>query len=378
MAKNAAVLKVRKKKTVRKTVNETYLVNKKYLGEEPEPRKEVMLRVDFMNALTWYNYMCDIDEARSYIIDYLKEHNKTDMIKKVKRVPNSFLPTTAAWVLRLASRGHKLEGDTVDRALDMLASSFRHMEEEKKEVVEKKVDKPSIQERIAEKVYDVIGDVEELIDRGEKFSLYEFMQKNEIPAMYAGKIAEHYKPIAVEVASVMLKPDEQLKEGYKSYSKAELRARLEMYTSILEEADRYAGNVRKQRAPRKKRPQSVDKKLKHFKYQKDEPSLQISSVNPTSIIGAQELWTFNTSNKVLTVMRAMGPAGLDINRTSITNYDPDNSTSKRVGRKTEAVIKIVLTGGKVALRKVFDTVSSQEMEVCDRINTNTVLLKTVR
>lgn len=377
MAKNASVLKVRKKKTVRKTVNETYLVNKKYLGDEPEPRNETMLRVDFMNALTWYNYMCDVDEARSYIIDYLKANKKDDLVKKVKRVPNAFLPITAAWVFRMHLRGHKLEGDAVERAEQMLKQSFQYMEAEKKE--EKVVDKPSIQERIADKVSDVIGDIEALIDTGEKFSLYEHLQKNEIPAMYAGKIVEYYKPLAVEVAEAMMGKDEQLKEGFKRYSKQQLRDLLAVYTSLVEEGERYAGNIRKQRAPRKKKTVSVDKKLKNFKYMKELPAMKLTSVSPTSIIGAQELWVFNTSNKVLTVFRARGPAGLDVNRTSITGFDVDTSVSKKIGRNTEKVIDRVLNGGKVVLRKLFDDeISSGYTKTSERLNTNTILLKTVR
>lgn len=372
-----AVLQVRKKKVARKSINETYIVNKKYLGEEPEPRKEVMLRVDFMNALTWYNYMCDVDEARSYIIDYLKANKKDDLIKKVKRVPNAYLPVTSAWVFRMATRGHKLEGDAVERAEQMLLSSFKFMEEEKKEVVA--VDKPSIQERIADKVSDVIGDIELMIDTGEKFSLYEHLQKNEIPAMYAGKIVEYYKPLAVEVAEAMMGKDEQLKEGFKAYSKQQLRDLLAVYTSLVEEGERYAGNVRKQRAPRKKKTISADKKLKHFKYQKEFPSMKLTSVNPTSILGAQELWVFNTSNKVLTVFRARGPAGLDVNRTSIAGYDIDSSVSKKIGRNTEKIIDRVLNGGKVVLRKLFDDeISSGFIKTSERLNTNTLLLKTVR
>ncbi len=107
--------------------------------------------------------------------------------------------------------------------------------------------------------------------------------------------------------------------------------------------------------------------------------MKLTSVNPTSILGAQELWVFNTSNKVLTVFRARGPAGLDVNRTSITGYDVDTSVSKKIGRNTEKIIDRVLNGGKVVLRKLFDDeISSGFIKTSERLNTNTLLLKTVR
>lgn len=372
------VLQKRVKKTVRKSHNETYLVNRKYLGDEPLFDGPI-LKTELARALTWYTYMCDHDDAREYITDYLKSVKKDFLIKQIKRVPNNRLPLTAAWVFRISMRGAKLEGDSVERALSLLQTSFKYMEEEKKEEDVVVVDKPSIQERIADKMSEYIGDIENIIDNPPAdFSMYKHLVSTEFPAKLTTKVAEYYKPMVVELAEAVLGKDEQVREGYKSFTKAQLKERLALYTMIVEDCERYAGNIKKSRAPRKSKPITAEKKLKHFKYLKEDNALKLKSVNPESILGAQELWTYNNKYKVLTVFRARGPAGLDVNRMSITGFDTEASTSKRIGRKTEDVLNRVLTGGKIVLRKLFDEISSDPIEVNDRLNTNTILIKTVR
>jgi hypothetical protein len=76
--------------------------------------------------------------------------------------------------------------------------------------------------------------------------------------------------------------------------------------------------------------------------------------------------------------KAYGPAGLNINRASITGYDEEGSNCKRIGRKTEYYLDRVLNGGKIVLRKIFDEITSEKGKVGDRINTNTILLKVVK
>lgn len=372
------VLQKRVKKTVRKSHNEVYLVNRKYLGDEPLFDGPV-LRTELARSLTWYNYMCDHDEAREYIIDYLKANKKDSLVKQIKRVPNSRLPVTAAWVFRLVMRGAKLEGDSVEQAMKLLQNSFKYMEEEKKEEDIGLIEKPTIQDRIADKMSEYIGDIENIIDNPPAdFSMYKHLTSTEFPAKLTTKVAEYYKPLVVELAEAVLGKDEQVREGYKNFTKAQLKERLALYSMIVEDCERYSGNIKKSRAPRKSKPITAEKKLKHFKYLKEDNSLKLKSVNPETILGAQELWTYNNKYKVLTVFRARGPAGLDVNRMSITGYDTEGSVSKRIGRKTEDVLNRVLTGGKIVLRKIFEEISSDNIEVNDRLNTNTILIKTVR
>jgi hypothetical protein len=208
--------------------------------------------------------------------------------------------------------------------------------------------------------------------------MYKTLQSSEFPASMATKVADYYRPVMQEIIDAIGKKDEQLVEAYSKYTKVQLKARLALYTGIVEDCEKYSGNLRKARKPRKKKTVPVEQKMKFFQYQKQDNAMKLNSVNPETLLGAQELWAFNTKYKTLTVFRARGPAGLDVKRTAIIGHDEENSRAKKIGRKTEELVNKVLSGGKVALRKMFDDIKTDEIKISDRINTNVILLRVVK
>jgi hypothetical protein len=360
------VLTKTKKKVVRKTHSETYLVNRKYYGDS-EPNNPSS-KIDMILALNWYHAMKDADDAKSYLKDYFKDDRST--IRMIDKIPERLIPYTSAWLCRIAmNKNTKLELDVYSKVVNDIEQASGFNDEP---VVEKpKVDRPNIQDRIKERVSDIIGDVEQLLDDGLIVNFYEWLQKNEIPAAHAKKIAEYYLPIREELIEAIVG---QL-EGYEKYTKPQLKGRAGWMTMIINDCERYSGNVKKSRAPRKKKAPTTDKLLKYFKYLKESNEHKLASINPETIIGAQTLWAFNTSNNTLHVFNAVDRAGLSINRTAIGNYDPKTSKSMRIGRKTAERLKAVLTGGKIVLRKLQEEMNN---EVSERINISTILLKTVR
>jgi hypothetical protein len=371
MAKSLLSVKSKKPKTKRSTKSETYLVNWKYLGDEPKAEK-IVTNVDLIKAFSWYNYMCDTNEARQYLKDYFKSDK--DMIKIIDRIPDKRIPLTSAWLCRIATNlKEDLQPNDLVRVNEDVKNASGYGEEVEEKPSEPKV-KPNIQERIKERVSDIIGDVEAILDSGELVNIYEWLQKNEIPAQHANKIAEFYKPLRDEYAQVVQGDN----EGYTHYSKAEMKTKLGYILKLIEDCERFAGNVKKARAPRKKKAPTTEKLLKHFQYQKESNEYKLQSCDPSTIIGAQELWTFNTKSKTLCVYRARGHAGLSIRRASIDGYDSDSSLTKRIGRKPEEYVKKVLNGGKLVLRKLMDEIKSEPANFSDRINTNTILLRVVK
>jgi hypothetical protein len=373
MARRPAIIAKRVKKT-RVTRNESYLVNLKYLGDEPE-FKAPLTQGEYCKALNWYNSMCDTSEAREYIDTYLKANNRAVEAKMIKRVSDTWVPTTVAWVCRLLTRGYTLPDNPksyIDQRIKEIA--VKAVKEEPKE--EKTSNVISIQDRMRERQQDIIGDIEELIDSGEKFSLYEWLKGKEIPAMYMTSIVAYYSPWLAELTEAYEGGDLQLKEAYRYLSKKDLKERVAFMGGLIEDATRYGNVTKKTRAPRKPRAVSMEKRLKHLKFQKEDSTFKIASINPEKIIGAQELWTFNTKYKIITVFRALDRGGLQVNRTSITGYDEKNSSSKGCGRQAEKIVDKVQNGGKIVLRKLMDELKTDK-PLQFRINENTILLKVV-
>jgi hypothetical protein len=364
MAKSLLSIKTKKKQKVSKS--ETYLVNLKYLGEEPDSTK-LKTQADWAKAFNWYHSMCSREEARQYLKDYFA--NDKVVLKKITKIPDAHMPYTAAWQCRIWKRiGKPIDGESLERVHKWIDEASSYAKEDKPK--EDKPERPTIQDRMKEKISELIGDIEVLYDAEMPVDLYSFLQKREVPAMYTGRIVEYYKPILEEMK---LAAAGEI-EGYESYTKKWLRDRVDMLQKIIDDAQRYGGNVKKARAPRKKKAPTAEKLLKHFTYQKESNEYKLQSIDPAKILGAQELWTFNTKYKTLTVFRARGPAGLSVRRTTIDGYDVDASVTKTL-RKPDEVLKKVLTGGKLVLRKLMDELKTKQAKTADRINENVILVK---
>ena len=332
-------------------------------------------------GLNWYNYMCTATDARDYLKDYYKNTGKPEVAKKLSKVSDTNIPLTAAWLCRMISRGYKPSGTT----MMFIGSHLTNMLNTIVNEPEKEVDaKPvvSIQDRMKEKAHDILGEIEGMIDdyiyQNVEFSLYEWLQSNSIPAAYASSIISKLSPVLGELIEAYEGKDEQLKEGYRHLKKADLKNLVSFYNTLIEDAERYSSNTKKVKKARKPRTVSVEKKIKNLKYQKEDATYKIASVSPEKIIGALELWTFNTKYKTITRLQAIDRGGLQVKGTSITNYCEKSSITRSVGRKEpNEFLKRILEGGKLVLRKVLDDLKT-EKPLAYRINENTILLRVVQ
>lgn len=370
---------VRKPKTIRVSKSEQYLVNKKYLGDEPS-FIEPLTKIDYINALNWYNYMNTTEDARNYLIEFLEKNNRKGDIRIVKNIPDTFIPTTLCWTARMYTKGFIIpEDNNFNDKLETILTTFADKNHIKNE--EEPEQKVNVQNRIKERFHDIMGEIEGLIDDNlevnEEFSFYHWLQENNIPPVYISKIIQKISPVCKELMDAYKGQDEQLKEGYRHLTKPQLRKQIEFFNGLIVDADTYANNTKKIRKPRKPRTVSMEKKLKNFKFQKEDTTFKIASVDPAKIIGSQELWTFNTKYKTITVLKAKDRGGLQIKGTSILNYDEMASATKGTGRRTEYYLSRVKEGGKVVLRKLVEELKTDKT-LATRSNENTILLRVIQ
>ena len=365
------------KKATRLTRSESYLANVKYLGEEPTfDVTKVMTNLEYMNALSWYNYMCSTEDAREYIITYLEFQERFDDVVKFKKVSDVRVNMTAAWIARILMNGYQPPDSSIPFFEQKLTHSFTGLEKTFKEAKTGVVLKFNIQDRIKAKTLDLLGDIESSIDNDTSFSLYDYLKKNNTPPSYCSDVINKYAVVLDELLEAADGKDEQLVEAYRFLNKKQLTSRISFINRIITDAEKYSENTKKTRAPQKPRPIKIETLLKNFKFQKEDNTLKLASVKPERIIGAQELWTYNTKYKTLTVYRASNATGLQIKGTSILNFDTTNSLGKSTGRKNEEFIKRVMTSGKVALRTLMNDIKTNNV-FTNRINENTILLKVV-
>jgi hypothetical protein len=352
----------------------TMAINMQFYGH-----LEPSLDKNLGDILNWYNATCNDDQAREWLTEWLEELGRHGEILQLNAVPDEWTPRTAAWLARLALRGYPLSDHNIEYMEDQLTRSFSFIVDEPPVSGQEKtsIDKPNVQDHIREKASNLIGELEGMID--DKvivlgWSFYDYLRSKEISGAVAARLLEHFEPIAGELLDAMDTKNEDLKEGYKKYSSDELEEIAGIYVAMVEDAERYVGNAKKLRAPRKKKAQSIEKVLKHFVYAKNSEEYKLASVDPSKIVGANELWTFNPKKKLLSVYRANDSDGLKIKRSMIVNINEQTSIAKKIGRKTDERLRSVLDGGKVVLRNLMDDITGKGMP-SGRINKDTILMR---
>lgn len=380
MARAAATpksLKLKKPVKIKTTRTEQYLINIKYMGEEPIfPTDKQLTDQEYSSALSWYNYMCSRSDSRTYLETYLKNTNRLIDLKNLKSVPDNKFIEHAGWIARMLSRGVPLTKRSYNHMNAKLVEMLKHSTGQEEKIETKKV--VNIQDRIKEKVSNFIGLFDEEIDsNGFTISMYDMLQKHEIPPTLASRVAEFFKPISDE-AQELLKKDcnPQLKEGFNHLTKEQIKQRASFYKSILDDCDRYSGNVKKQKEQRAPKPMTADKKLKHFKFMKESKDHKLVSVNPEKVLGCQELWAFNVKYNTLTKFIALDRGGLDVDRMTITKYNGDTKTYKLASKKVKDTLETILSGGKRVVSKTLAELKEFPI-LQERINENVILLKVV-
>lgn len=335
--------------------------------------------IEMAQCLSWYNNTKDLSIAKAYILDHLKSTND-ERYEGVRKTPDKLIRPTAGWVARMLTLGMKLD-DTGHATFDRLLSDSVRV---KAEVIEDDAPAPVlvVQKRMVSRATDIIADTESALDewRTQPFSMSNYLRENKVSANIVSGVHDYYKPLLQEIGEALTGKNKDLKEAYSHLTKTELNRYHRFVSAILSDLSAYAtvALTPKVRKPRKKKEVSLDKKLSLLQYLPTFPANQLKSIAPANMLGAKEVWLFETVSKRLTVLRADGQSGLDLNRTTLTGFDPKNSGAKRIGRSTGKHLDGILMNAKTTCKKLFEAIKSDALEATGRINKNTIILKCFR
>jgi hypothetical protein len=324
---------------------------------------ELPERIDIVNALNWYNVERD-------------EKDAAKILKTTPAIARNF--KTLAWTIRMKERGFPYP---ISEALLDMQSDFIHATKGvKAKATVDTTNVVSIQDRVKAKSEEIIGEMEGLVDdygiRGDstKLNVYQWMIDNEVKPVHANRIIEHFRERAKEPLAAVTGKDAYVKESYSVYKKARMLNLLQVFAAICKDAERLSANASKTRKPRKRKPISFDKMVSKIKYKVKDDTLKLQSVDPVRIVGALQLWIYNTKTRKLGVYMAEDESGLKMRGTTILNFAASTSISKTL-RKPEDTLKLVTDGGKIGLRKVMDGIKAKPSKLNGRINKDTLLLR---
>lgn len=242
---------------------------------------------------------------------------------------------------------------------------------------------PSIQERLRDAAYAMTEELEDALESFSQdpetfdpkaFKVLNLLRGKQAKAAHARVIKEYYQRQYDEYLELAEGECEQLKEAYSHLSKSQVKKITQFYSEIVSACDMLAQEAKVNRKPRAKKPTDKSKLVAKVKYLKQDDKLKVVSINPEDIVGAKELWVFNTKTRKLGKYVAAEFSDLSIKGTSIVNYDENKSIAKTL-RKPEEQLKEFKGAGKVALRKFLDDIKAVDIKLNGRINEETLLLK---
>ena len=248
---------------------------------------------------------------------------------------------------------------------------------EKEDAEKKSRPKISIQDRLQNKVEDFIsaveGQVDDFVDSDYKmkYDAYNHMLEVGCKAAHARKMRPFYVDCYNELVDVYNKDDEYYVEAWSHLKPKYHKKMMDFYGIIVDDLDRIIKNSTAQRKPRKKKTLSATRLVKSLKYQQEFTDLKLVSINPEKIIGANELWVFNTKYNRLGVYRAVNSVrGFSVKGCTIEHYD-ENESVQKTARKPKEALNVL---NKRSLKAMFKNMKTKEQPLTGRINAQTILL----
>ena len=386
-----------KKKT--KVTRDPIFADEKAVGSEPVWDTERALKMDdvefdhhMRQSLRYYNYFYSSKELKKYLVDWLKQTagvaHKLDAatITRFAKSTDGYTPLTAPALIKAHSKGMPLREREIKYIVGVVHKTLA-LDDADEKIIEVVADKtksavkvPTIQDRMNEILKLHILHFEELEDSLYEGATvdpkaYEYLSGKSVPQALLSKIQAVFERRYAEIVEAKTTKDEDLKDAYAYMKAADYKRYDAFYTKLFEGIAQY-GQVKKatKKASVRKPPQK-EKLVAKLKYAKNDSTNKLVSINPVDIIGAQELWVYNTKTRKLGkyVAEALGGA-LGVKGTAITGFNESTSVQKTL-RKPELQLKEFLAAGKIELRKFMDNIKATDIKLNGRINLDTILLK---
>jgi hypothetical protein len=351
-------------------------LKQRFLGTTAEPKYDSLENnSELSSALNWYQANKDKKTAMRYLADYAKKNK----IKGRPDLGQNFI--TTAFLCRLIYNGTKLPESVLQNVEEQVKNIYS-LDESIETVVEKTTPTISIQDRVNEKVSEIIGELEGSIDNyqlsGFKIepSPYGIMH-DKAKAMHASKIIEWFKRQRAQYDEVLTTTDEQLIEGYSNFSKNDIKKLVAYCDTIISDAMRITDESKAGRKPRKKKSKTPEQLVAKVQLLDESEEFGLKSEPTKNIIGATSLWVFNVKNRKLGVYHALDVQGFGVKGTSLTNFSEMKSIQKTL-RKPEMILPDVVKGAKVFLRNVMENINAKDSALNGRLNKDTILIKVIK
>ena len=351
----------------------------------------------FHSSMAWYRLESSVKELKPKVINWMSANGYTkDQISAFKKTKDNRCGMTVGAIAACLLKGMppvRADFNEGRSTAVWLANEISKIvaegkddiddSEEVKVEVKPNVYIPSIQERVRDASMLMTEEIETAIESFQldpeafdpkAFKVLNMLKAKQAKAAHARIIREFYNRNLEELQEAATTKDEQLKEAYSHLTKVQLRKITAFYQEIVSACEMLAQEAKVNRKPKAKKAVPAEKIVAKLKYKKADEPLKLVSINPADILGAKELWIYNTKSRKLGKYIASEFADLGVKGTTITGFDEHKSVQKTL-RKPADQLKEFKAAGKVALRKFLDDINAVDTKMNGRINEEIMLLK---
>lgn len=340
--------------------------------------------LDYKASLIWYlnyhNTNTDPKIIRGWALDYIKKNHPKKL--SVLEVANDFDLKTIGVLANAVSRGEPLQQEELDRLEKEVHDVFEKCSAAVKPTKrqEKKDQQPVVKvDRTAEIASEVAAEIDGAIDEfcteNKETSAKGILHAKNVNAQVAKLVAEKYVRLEKELQEVLGGKDAQLKEAYAHFGKVKLKRFLAYVQQIIADCMQQAVTVKAQRKPRTKKEKPASVLVAKMKYMKTFTELGLKSDSTEKIVGASEVWLYDTQYRNIIVVEADQGTKLSVKGTTITGYSVANTSKKKLRKPEEFFKDLSLT--KVNLHRAYKAVKAKPQAFTGRVNENMIILKVI-
>lgn len=384
--------KVEHKPVPQRKSNAARVLEEKHIGVETTNWVDVPTELVDMKVYTnlrIYNYFYDHKDAFKWAEEWVKKNRGKDLVD-FKASEEWRVNTTLGGLCKMHTAGAPFNEKRmawINAGIDAAVNAGK-ANRQAEALISKKPVKTSA-DTLAEKIHDFIAEVEAVVDDyndpktfvdGGNYSVYNELKKINAPKPLAQKVYDYYKPLYDEIDELITKKTPDLIEGYKHLKSAkEKKDYLSFIKTILDDCQKFmnaatAAKVRAPRQPRAKKKVPIEKIVAKVKYQKESAEYKLTSVDPANIVGASEVYLFNTKYRHLIQLVAASADGFGIKGTTITNLREESCLRKTL-RKPEDILTEIGKTTKARVNRVFIDIKTKSAPANGRINEETIILK---
>jgi len=333
-------------------------------------------------AFNWYNSMSTSADQMKWALEYLNLHSESfgnDFIKKVSKLRDIEI-YPAGSIFRMAMRGAKMPYNMISYGQVLLQRRTQLVHTHSQDADNRPKPKlPKLPELVEQTVENAITVVDTTLKRIQNKKLKaitdgEMAWASKLTAPQAKLIATEFQHSLAEFKEATVGKDQQLVEAYSHYSKPQMLLAIEFLEKVTTIKGTAVVQPVKAKPAKKVLPDIVVKKVL---YQPNDPENNVTSIDPEYLVGAKELWVWNSRTSRLGMYVASNGEGLTVHRTTMLQYNADVSVMK-VLRKPKVMLAQFQKLPDNKLKSFFEKLTTVAKPMNDRLNRDIVLLRAIR